>query len=247
ESNRKLKKLDEAKDEFISMASHQLRTPLTSVKGYISMVMEGDAGKLTGPQQWLLQEAFTAAQRMVYLIGDFLNVSRLQTGRFTLELKRSDLAQVVNDEVSQLATTAARRNITIQYHHPVQFPMLTLDENKIRQVIMNFIDNAIFYSRPSSVVEVTLVNTGHEIRFEVRDSGIGVPVSEQHKLFTKFFRAENARRVRPDGTGIGLFMAKKVITAHGGSMIFSSKEGQGSTFGFVLPLAALKHQAQKLR
>ncbi len=112
---------------------------------------------------------------------------------------------------------------------------------------MNFIDNAIFYSRPSSVVEVTLVNTGHEIRFEVRDSGIGVPVSEQHKLFTKFFRAENARRVRPDGTGIGLFMAKKVITAHGGSMIFSSKEGQGSTFGFVLPLAALKHQAQKLR
>ncbi|HSW81713.1 MAG TPA: histidine kinase dimerization/phospho-acceptor domain-containing protein, partial [Candidatus Saccharimonas sp.] len=193
ESNRKLKKLDEAKDEFISMASHQLRTPLTSVKGYISMVMEGDAGKLTGPQQRLLQEAFTAAQRMVYLIGDFLNVSRLQTGRFTLELKRSDLAQVVNDEVSQLATTAARRNITIQYHHPVQFPMLTLDENKIRQVIMNFIDNAIFYSRPSSVVEVTLVNTGHEIRFEVRDSGIGVPVSEQHKLFTKFFRAENAR------------------------------------------------------
>jgi len=246
DSNRKLKKLDEAKDEFISMASHQLRTPLTSVKGYISMVMEGDAGRLTGPQQRLLQEAFTAAQRMVYLIGDFLNVSRLQTGRFTLELKRSDLAQVVNDEVAQLATTAARRNITIAYHHPVQFPMLTLDENKIRQVIMNFIDNAIFYSRPSSTVEVTLINTGHEIRFEVRDSGIGVPVSEQHKLFTKFFRAENARRVRPDGTGIGLFMAKKVITAHGGSMIFHSKEGQGSTFGFVLPLAALKHQTQKL-
>lgn len=247
ESNRKLKKLDEAKDEFISMASHQLRTPLTSVKGYISMVMEGDAGRLTGPQQRLLQEAFTAAQRMVYLIGDFLNVSRLQTGRFTLELKRSDLAQVVSEEVSQLAITAARRNITIQYHHPVQFPMLTLDENKIRQVIMNFIDNAIFYSCPASKVEVTLVNTGHDIRFEVRDTGIGVPVSEQHKLFTKFFRAENARKVRPDGTGIGLFMAKKVVSAHGGSMIFSSKEGQGSTFGFVLPIAALKHQVEKFR
>lgn len=246
DSNRKLKKLDEAKDEFISMASHQLRTPLTSVKGYISMVMDGDAGKLTGPQQKLLEEAFIAAQRMVYLIGDFLNVSRLQTGRFMLERKRTDIAQVVNDEVAQLTSTAARRQITVQYHHPVQFPIVSVDENKIRQVIMNFIDNAIFYSRPNTVVDVLLVNTGREIRFEVHDSGIGVPQADRHKVFTKFFRAENARRIRPDGTGIGLFMAKKVITAHGGSMIFETKEHKGSTFGFVLPLAALKHQPEQL-
>ncbi|HET9412183.1 MAG TPA: ATP-binding protein [Candidatus Saccharimonadales bacterium] len=246
DSNRKLKKLDEAKDEFISMASHQLRTPLTSVKGYISMVMDGDAGKLTGPQQKLLEEAFIAAQRMVYLIGDFLNVSRLQTGRFMLERKRTDIAQVVNDEVAQLTSTAARRQITVQYHHPVQFPIVSVDENKIRQVIMNFIDNAIFYSRPNTVVDVLLVNTGREIRFEVHDAGIGVPQADRHKVFTKFFRAENARRVRPDGTGIGLFMAKKVITAHGGSMIFETKEHKGSTFGFVLPLAALKHQPEQL-
>lgn len=241
DSNRKLKKLDEAKDEFISMASHQLRTPLTSVKGYISMVMDGDAGKLTPPQQKLLEEAFTAAQRMVYLIGDFLNVSRIQTGRFVLEPRPTDLAQVVSDEVSQLGSTAARRNITVHYHHPTQFPILTIDENKMRQVIMNFIDNAIFYSRPSTEVEVTLVNTGREIRFEVRDTGIGVPEAERHKLFTKFFRAENARRVRPDGTGIGLFMAKKVITAHGGSIVFETKEGKGSTFGFIMPIAGLKN------
>jgi signal transduction histidine kinase len=241
DSNRKLKKLDEAKDEFISMASHQLRTPLTSVKGYISMVMDGDAGKLTPQQQKLLEEAFTAAQRMVYLIGDFLNVSRIQTGRFVLEPRPTDLAQVVSDEVQQLGSTAARRNITVQYHHPTQFPILTIDENKMRQVIMNFIDNAIFYSRPSTNVEVTLVNTGRDIRFEVHDSGIGVPEAERHKLFTKFFRAENARRVRPDGTGIGLFMAKKVITAHGGSILFETKEGKGSTFGFVMPIAGLKN------
>lgn len=241
DSNRKLKKLDEAKDEFISMASHQLRTPLTSVKGYISMVMDGDAGKLTPQQQKLLEEAFTAAQRMVYLIGDFLNVSRIQTGRFVLEPRPTDLAQVVSDEVQQLGSTAARRNITVHYHHPTQFPILTIDENKMRQVIMNFIDNAIFYSRPSTNVEVTLVNTGRDIRFEVHDTGIGVPEAERHKLFTKFFRAENARRVRPDGTGIGLFMAKKVITAHGGSIVFETKEGKGSTFGFIMPIAGLKN------
>lgn len=247
DSNRKLKKLDEAKDEFISMASHQLRTPLTSVKGYISMVMDGDAGKLTGPQQKLLEEAFIASQRMVYLIGDFLNVSRLQTGRFVLEAKRTDLARVVNDEVLQLASTAARRNITVKYHHPVQFPIVAVDENKMRQVIMNFIDNAIFYSRVDSTVDVMLVNTGREIKFEVHDTGIGVPVADRHKLFTKFFRAPNARKARPDGTGIGLFMAKKVVTAHGGTIIFESKENKGSTFGFILPLDALKHQAYQLR
>jgi len=118
---------------------------------------------------------------------------------------------------------------------------LSVDENKIRQVIMNFIDNAIFYSRPSSSVEVTLINTGRDVRFEVHDTGIGVPEAERHKIFTKFFRAANARRVRPDGTGIGLFMAKKVIAAHGGSIIFETKEGKGSTFGFVLPATSLKN------
>lgn len=247
ESNLKLKRLDEAKDEFISMASHQLRTPLTSVKGYISMVMEGDAGKLSAPQQKLLQEAFNSAQRMVYLIGDFLNVSRLQTGRFTLEPRKTDLAQVVSDEVSQLESTAQRREITLVYHHPVQFPIVALDENKIRQVIMNFIDNAIFYSKSGGRVDVALVSTGTEIRFEVHDNGIGVPEAERHKLFTKFFRAKNARRVRPDGTGIGLFMAKKVIAAHGGSLVFDTKENRGSTFGFILPIAALKELSKQLK
>jgi signal transduction histidine kinase len=122
---------------------------------------------------------------------------------------------------------------------------LQLDENKIRQVIMNFIDNAIYYSRSGSVVKVSLMNFGNVIRFEVIDTGIGVPDKERHKLFTKFFRAENARRVRPDGTGIGLFMAKKVITAHGGTIIFESKENKGSTFGFSLHLP-LKEHPEKL-
>ncbi|HSE60741.1 MAG TPA: ATP-binding protein [Candidatus Saccharimonadales bacterium] len=241
DSNRKLKKLDEAKDEFISMASHQLRTPLTSIKGYISMVLDGDAGKLNPSQAKLLGEAFTSSQRMVFLIADFLNVSRIQTGRFVLETHPTNLATIITDEIEQLTTTAARRNIKVTYTPPADFPVLDLDENKIRQVIMNFIDNAIYYSRPSGQVKVSLYNFGNVIRFEVADNGIGVPDDERHKLFTKFFRAENARRVRPDGTGIGLFMAKKVITAHGGTILFESKEGKGSTFGFSLHLPLKNH------
>jgi signal transduction histidine kinase len=236
DSNRKLHKLDEAKDEFISMASHQLRTPLTSVKGYLSMVLEGDAGKISEDQKKLLEEAYSSAQRMVYLIGDFLNVSRLQTGKFMLEAVPVNLAALVAEEVDQLQATAARRQVTLQYHAPSQFPEAIMDDGKMRQVVMNFIDNAVYYSRPNSSVVIEVTATGRDVSFAVHDTGIGVPSSERHHLFTKFFRASNARKVRPDGTGIGLYMAKKVITAHKGSIIFETKENKGSTFGFKLPL-----------
>lgn len=239
ETNKKLRKLDEIKDEFISMASHQLRTPLTSIKGYISMVLEGDVGKVSSQQRELLDQAFSSTQRMVYLIGDFLNVSRLQTGKFIIEWKLSNLADVVQQEVNQLQETARRRDIELIYQKPQNFPELFIDETKIHQVVMNFVDNAIFYTRPQGKVEVTLIAAADGIRFEVKDNGIGVPEEERHKLFTKFFRADNAKKARPDGTGIGLFMAKKVVTALGGSIIFESKVGKGSTFGFVLP-ASLK-------
>jgi signal transduction histidine kinase len=236
ESNKKLKSLDLAKDEFISMASHQLRTPLTSVKGYMSMVLEGDAGKLNPTQHQLLEQAFASSQRMVYLISDFLNVSRLQTGKFTIERTPVILSNVVQQEVNQLKSTAESRNLTIECNVPSDLPALQLDESKLRQAIMNFIDNAIFYSRPRSVIKVDLIKTAKDLALTVQDTGIGVPMSERHHLFTKFYRASNARTARPDGTGIGLFMAKKVVVAHGGSIIFNSVEGKGSTFGFRLPL-----------
>jgi signal transduction histidine kinase len=235
-SNKKLKALDEAKDEFISMASHQLRTPLTSVKGYVSMVLEGDAGKLTDDQRKLLQEAYASSQRMVYMIADFLNVSRLRTGKFILEPSSVQLDMLVKEEVSQLQAAAKGRGLTIKTHFPAEFPTLQLDENKIRQVIMNFIDNAIFYSKSGGTVTVSLTKDNKQFTFTVEDTGIGVPAGEQSQVFGKFFRASNAIHVRPDGTGIGLFMAKKVIAAHGGEMIFKSQEGKGSTFGFSLPL-----------
>lgn len=236
ESNKKLKSLDEAKDEFISMASHQLRTPLTSVKGYLSMVLDGDAGKLNPTQHQLVEQAFASSQRMVYLISDFLNVSRLQTGKFTIERTPVILSNVVRQEVDQLKSTAESRNLTIQCNVPSDFPVLQLDEGKLRQAIMNFIDNAIFYSRPGGVIQVDLIKNATDLVLTVQDSGIGVPVSERHHLFTKFYRASNARKARPDGTGIGLFMAKKVVVAHGGSILFNSVEDKGSTFGFRLPL-----------
>jgi signal transduction histidine kinase len=239
-SNTQLRRLDEAKDEFVSMASHQLRTPLTSVKGYISMVLEGDAGKISDMQTHLLSEAFTSSERMVHLINDFLNVSRLQTGKFMVDKRPVDLANIVRQELDGLKTSATGRGLKFSYKSPRNFPMMNLDEGKIRQVIMNFSDNAMYYSREKSTIIVTLSIDGDTVLFTVKDTGIGVPKAEQAQLFSKFYRASNARKQRPDGTGVGLFLTKKVIDAHGGAVVFESIEGKGSTFGFKLPLSKLR-------
>ena len=145
-ANEKLKALDETKDDFISMASHQLRTPLTSIKGYISMVLEGDAGKVSHTQREMLDQAFFSSQRMVYLIADLLNISRLNTGKFVIESTKVNLAEMVEQELSQLQETAASHSLTLTYDKPKNFPDLMLDETKTRQVIMNFVDNAIYYT-----------------------------------------------------------------------------------------------------
>lgn len=245
ESSAKLVALDEAKDDFISMASHQLRTPLTSVKGYTSMVLEGDAGKLTPQQKKLLSQSFASAQRMVYLIADLLNVSRLKTGKFVMDAAPVNLADIVQEELEQLKETAAIRSLKIAYAKPKKFPEVVLDETKTRQVIMNFVDNAIYYTPAKGRIEVSLTETPATIEFRVQDSGIGVPKSEQRHLFTKFYRAGNARKARPDGTGLGLFMAKKIVLAQGGALIFDSQEGKGSTFGFIFSKRKLEENAAK--
>ncbi len=235
-SNRQLQRLDEAKNEFISMASHQLRTPLTSIKGYLDMMLEGDLGKISPTQRAVLREAFSSSERMVRLINDFLNVSRLQTGKFTIDKQSVDIAQILRDEVSLLKVVADQRSVEMVLKVDKKIPSLAVDSEKIRQVMLNMIDNAIYYSSPHKKVVITLKSSGKMIEFSVKDSGIGVPKSEQANLFGKFFRGTNAKKRRPDGTGVGLFLAKKVILSHDGEMIFESEEGKGSTFGFKLPV-----------
>lgn len=238
-TNDKLKEMDETKDEFISMASHQLRTPLTSVKGYLSMVLEGDVGKISPSQQELLDQAYISSQRMVYLIADLLNVSRLKTGKFIITPTSANLAEIVEGEISQLKEVAKGKKIKVAYDKPNDFPVLMIDETKIRQVIMNFVDNALYYTPAGGKVEVTVKQDKSNVYFTVRDNGMGIPREEQKNLFTKFYRASNARQARPDGTGLGLFMAKKVVVAQGGTILFESTEGKGSTFGFSFPKSKL--------
>jgi signal transduction histidine kinase len=235
-ANRHLKELDKAKDEFISMASHQLRTPLTTIKGYLSMLSEGDAGKISADQKQFVQYAFDSSERMVRLISDLLNVSRLSAGKFLIQRRPTDMVAMIDDEVRQLMPHAKAKNVQLIFDRPAEpLPPAQIDDNKTRQVIMNFIDNAIYYT-PAGEVRVKLRQTGEMVRLEVHDTGIGVPEDARKKLFTKFYRAGNAQVVRPDGTGLGLYLAKRVVQDQGGTIIFNSVEGKGSTFGFELPL-----------
>lgn len=239
-ANTDLKKLDEAKDEFISMASHQLRTPLTTTKGYVSMVLEEDFGKISKAQIEPLQQALDSANRMGGLVNDLLNVSRMDAGKFFIDAHEIDLAKVVQSEVDGLQTMAASKNVKLAYQPPAKtLPPINLDEEKTRQVVMNLVDNAIHYSSPTktdSAVKVSLQQDGQDVVFKVVDNGIGVPEQMKQKLFTKFYRASNAQAARPDGTGLGLYLVKRVVEDQGGQLIFESKEGEGSTFGFRFPL-----------
>jgi signal transduction histidine kinase len=193
----------------------------------------------------MLGQAFFSSQRMVYLIADLLNISRLNTGKFVIDASKVNLAEVVKQELSQLEETIASHSLTLTYDKPKKFPDLMLDETKTRQVIMNFVDNAIYYTPVNGHINVRLVENPQSVELRVEDDGIGVPKSEQPHLFAKFYRAGNARKARPDGTGLGLFMAKKVVVAQGGSIIFESKEGQGSTFGFHFNKAQLTPDTSK--
>lgn len=239
QKNAKLRELDQAKDDFISMASHQLRTPLTSIKGYLSMIEEGDFGKIPKQQQNVIDMAYQSAERMVYLIADLLNVSRLSTGKFVIEPVATKLPEVIKQEVRQLDRTFRAKDQTVKVHIAKGFPIVMLDETKTRQVIMNFIDNASYYTPAGGEINIYLDLHKDSFEFKVVDNGIGVPKSEQEKLFKKFFRATNAKKARPDGNGLGLYMAQQVVSGQGGKIIFESEEGKGSTFGFRFALAAV--------
>lgn len=244
-TNEKLKALDDTKDDFISMASHQLGTPLSVIKGYIHMVMHEDAGKINLRQKDFLNRALISSEQMVNLVTELLNISRITSGKFSVDANPVNLADIVDNEVQQLTNMADEKGIVLTFHKPKDFPILMLDEEKTRQVIGNFIDNAIHYAKSKGAKINVQLSADDDIIFEVIDNGIGVPSSEKEHLFTKFYRAKNARETRPSGTGVGIYLAKVVINEQGGDLIFESKEGIGSTFGFRFKKDKIVHSSKK--
>jgi signal transduction histidine kinase len=238
EANARLRQLDEAKSEFLSIASHQLRTPLTSIKGLLSMLLEGFWGPLNEEQQKYISQVSQSGDRLLHLVEDLLDISRIEAGRMTFDFQPVDMEKLTEDIIKELEPQAAAKKLSVNFNNPPQpFPQAKADSFKIRQVIQNLIDNSIKYTEQGGA-EINLKQEGNEIVFSITDTGRGVARNQQTYLFGKFQRGEGAAVQHTEGVGLGLYLADKIIKEHHGRIwIESDGENKGSTFCFTLPKA----------
>jgi signal transduction histidine kinase len=244
QANEKLKKLDQAKSEFISIASHQLRTPLTVIKGYVSMMLEGSFGKILPEQKDSLKKVFQSSERLIHLIENLLNISRIESGRLQFSYEMMNFEELVENVIEELETTAKKKKLKLIYKKPKKtFPKVRIDREKIRQVIMNLIDNAIKYTEKGEV-EIELKLIKNKIFFSVSDSGMGIEKGDMLNLFKKFSRGQGTSVIHTEGTGLGLYVARQMIENHKGK-IWAESEGKGKGAKFIFELPILKRKSVK--
>jgi len=232
--------VERLKNEFISIAAHQLRTPLSALRWIMETVLSGDLGKLTPELKEILNKADDSNKRMIALVNDLLNVSRIEEGRFLYDFKVDSIEELVKDIVSNCSTYANEQRVNLSLSIPTKkTPKIKVDGEKLNLAIRNLIDNAIKYSKPGDTVKIrikTLKKKGGVVQIAVKDKGIGINKKDQKKIFSKFFRAENAARFKTEGTGLGLFIVKSIVEASGGRIFFESDKKRGTTFYIELSI-----------
>ncbi|MBI5765630.1 HAMP domain-containing histidine kinase [Candidatus Falkowbacteria bacterium] len=244
-ANKELKRLDDAKSEFLSIASHQLRTPLTVVKGYTSMMLEGSFGKISKIVRDGLQKVYISAEQLISLVDDLLNISRIEAGRLEFNILPVDLAKIAEETVSDFQQKVKEKKIKLAFHPEPNLPKVATDPQKIKEVISNIIDNSVKYTSKGEII-VGLHQESQSIIFSCQDTGIGIETDDLPRLFEKFVRGKGMMQVYTEGTGLGMYFARMVIENMGGRIWAESEgKGKGSKFSFSLPLAN-KAQAKKV-
>ena len=231
------KMVERIKTEFVSLAAHQLRTPLSAIKWTLRMLLDGDLGKITAEQRDFVEKTYKSNERMIALINDLLDITRIEEGRYIYKPTFNQIEDIVQFVIKSFNEEIKRKNIEFEFKKPKEnLPQVKVDVEKIRLAIDNLIDNAIRYTLARGKVIVSLKLVKKEIEFSVKDTGVGIPEDQQERVFTKFFRGANVMRMETEGTGLGLFITKNIIEAHGGRIWFDSEEGKGTTFYFTLPV-----------
>ncbi|HJX59610.1 MAG TPA: ATP-binding protein [Patescibacteria group bacterium] len=237
------KDIDRMKTEFVSLASHQLRTPLTAVKWFIEMLLDGDAGTLNDEQSKYLRNVYQSNERMIELVNSLLNVSRIESGRIIVEPSPTNIASLVNEVVSKLKPTMAEKDIKLVLKIEDNIPSIDLDQKLVFNVYENLLVNSTKYSFPEGVITLAIYKEGEFLISAVEDHGVGIPTHEQERVFLKFYRGTNVVKEHSEGSGLGLYLAKAIVESSGGKIWFKSEEGKGSTFYFSLPLSGMKSKS----
>lgn len=227
---------EKLKSDFISIASHQLRTPLSAINMYTHMLQNGLAGELTGQQLAFTKIILTSVTRMNELIDTLLNITRIEAGNLTIKPKPTQLGDLLREIIIEFLPAAEAKELTLVSDIPLEVPEVVTDALLVREIYVNLISNAIKYTPEGGTVSVELRANKTTVTTTVRDTGYGIPQASQKYIFTKFFRAENITTQDVSGTGLGLYLTKTLADAMGGELWFKSHENTGSAFTFSLPL-----------
>ena len=232
------KTIERLKTEFVSLSAHQLRTPLSVIKWTLSLLREENLSEKEKKE--FIEKLWIANERMIRLVNDLLNVTRIEEGRYLYNLQQKDIVEVSQRVIKPRIELAKKKGLTFIFKKPKKkIPKVKIDEEKISLCIQNLVENAINYTPPGGkvIVSIEYDKNKKEVLFSVKDTGIGIPQEQRHRIFTKFFRADNAVKMETEGSGLGLFITKNIINAHKGRIWFKSQENRGSTFYFSLPVA----------
>ncbi len=247
-ANERLRELDKLKDEFISVTSHDLRTPLTAIKSYLWLALHGKAGKINEKMDFYLGRSYQSAERMLALIGDLLDVSRIERGKIELHLEPADLGKVLEMVLDELQSKAIEGDIKLSLTMPkTPLPEVMLDQERFPEIITNLVGNALKFTPKKGSVTVTAIQSKDMVEVSVTDSGVGIGKEDMPKLFSKFGRLDNSYKAiaTTGGTGLGLYITKNLVQLHGGDITVLSQLGKGTTFTFSLKVATEMEKKQK--
>jgi signal transduction histidine kinase len=227
--------IDRAKSELLSLASHQLRTPLSTISWYAEALLKEYTGEVSVMQKNYLDQIYRTTHKMIRLVNDFLNVSRIELGTLPADPEPVNLAEIAKSTIDELGAMIKEKRVKVNQNYAEQIPIINADPNHMRMIFQNLLTNAVKYTETDGEIWVEILTEQERVVIKVIDTGCGIPKSQQSKIFTKLFRADNVKGEDTEGTGLGLYIVKSIVAQANGEIWFKSEEGKGSIFYIALP------------